>query len=676
DFEFAKKFGLEIKIVVAEQIGSRVEGARTRSAVRGVFIRDGKMLIEYEKWMREYLLPGGGIDEGETAAEALLREVREETGFLNVKIVKSLGEIEDNYFHQHTQDNVLSSDVGFVFEITDDASEERSPKEIEKIDFMWLPIPEAIEKLKSAPSFKHGVAFVERALGREALFDDVGVSVNSDFLNGLMTAEAKQKMIAWLEEQKSGARKITYKLRDWVFSRQRYWGEPIPLVHCDHCAEEKLQYVFIHGYEGSVKEVFIPWLKKELESRGHSVVALDLPNTSHPNVEEQVKFLLDNVSFTPNTVIVAHSLGTVVAQKLLPKLSTKIRKTILVDGFMEPKFVDHPRPIVEQSIDWNFDAAAVNAKTEELVLLADEAETVFSLEQHRRMAQFYKAPIQVVRSVEDHFCADVEPAILELATITGWNALPNSALPLTLPPVEKYEPTDNGESPLASIPEFVNTTCPRCGGAAKRETDTMPNWAGSSWYFLRYIDAHNDKEFAAADKLEYWMPVDLYNGGMEHTTLHLLYSRFWNKFMFDCGFVPTAEPYARRVSHGLIMAEDGTKMSKSKGNVVNPDEIVRAQGADTLRAYELFIGPFSEPAPWSENGVSGVRRFLDRVMRLPEKVAAEESEEVTRGLHKMLQHVTEDFDRMSFNTAIAQYMTFVNVVYGAGAITKDSMKIF
>ncbi len=507
-------------------------------------------------------------------------------------------------------------------------------------------------------------------------FVEEGVAVNSDFLNGLATSEAKTNMIAWLEEQKVGARKITYKLRDWVFSRQRYWGEPIPLVHCDSCAGEKLQYVFIHGFKGSVNTDFFPWLKIQMESRDHSVVALELPNADEPNVEEQVQFLLDNVTFTPNTVIVAHSLGTVVAQKLLPKLLVRVRKTVLIDGFMEPVFVDHSRPKVEQAVDWNFDIAGVNNATQELVLLADETESVFPLEQHRKMARAYKAAIQVVKPVEEHFCADIEPAILDLVTITGWNALPDSALPLTLPQVEKYEPTDNGESPLASISEFVNTTCPRCGGAATRETDTMPNWAGSSWYFLRYIDAHNDAEFAAAEKLKYWMPVDLYNGGMEHTTLHLLYSRFWNKFMFDCGFVPTSEPYARRVSHGLIMAEDGTKMSKSKGNVVNPDEIVAAQGADTLRMYELFIGPFSEPAPWSENGVSGVRRFLDRVMRLPEMIVEADSEEVLRTLHKTLKKVSEDIDRMSFNTAVAQHMTFVNSVYAAGGISRESLKTY
>ncbi len=258
----------------------------------------------------------------------------------------------------------------------------------------------------------------------------------------------------------------------------------------------------------------------------------------------------------------------------------------------------------------------------------------------------------------------------------GWVAVPDDQLPVVLPEVEKYQPTDTGESPLAAIEDWVNTECPSCGGPAKRETDTMPNWAGSSWYFLRYIDPHNDKAFADMDKLKYWMPIDLYNGGMEHTVLHLLYSRFWNKFLFDRGHVPVSEPYARRHSHGLILAEDGRKMSKSLGNVINPDEIVEKYGADTLRMYEMFIGPFEEPVPWSTNGLIGVRRFLDKVARLPDIVSDSEDEEVTRALHKVIKKVSEDIDKMRFNTAVAALMTFVNVVNKQGTITKESLTTF
>jgi len=269
-----------------------------------------------------------------------------------------------------------------------------------------------------------------------------------------------------------------------------------------------------------------------------------------------------------------------------------------------------------------------------------------------------------------------EPIPLVHCEVDGWVAVPIEQLPVVLPVVEKYQPSENGESPLASIESFVNTICPQCGGAAKRETDTMPNWAGSSWYFLRYADAHNDKEFASKEALKQWMPVDIYNGGMEHTTLHLLYSRFWNKFLFDRGHVPTSEPYARRLSHGLIMSEDGTKMSKSKGNVVNPDEIVNEHGADTLRMYEMFMGPFSEPVPWNTNGVIGVRRFLDKAMRMVEKVSDHEDAAVTKMLHKTIVKITDDIEGFGFNTAVAQFMMFVNVVQEKGSITKESLMTF
>ena len=269
-----------------------------------------------------------------------------------------------------------------------------------------------------------------------------------------------------------------------------------------------------------------------------------------------------------------------------------------------------------------------------------------------------------------------EPIPLVHCEEHGWVAVPVEQLPVRLPDVEKYEPTDTGESPLAAIPEFVNTNCPECGGVARRETDTMPNWAGSSWYFLRYLDANNSEAFASPEALKYWMPVDLYNGGMEHTTLHLLYSRFWNKFLFDRGHLPTSEPYARRHSHGLIMAEDGTKMSKSKGNVVNPDEIVQEHGADTLRVYELFMGPFEEPVPWSTNGVIGVRRFLEKTVRLAEKIVEVESPEVTRTLHQVIKKITDDIEGFRFNTAVAALMTFANTVQEHGGISKDSFALF
>jgi leucyl-tRNA synthetase len=269
-----------------------------------------------------------------------------------------------------------------------------------------------------------------------------------------------------------------------------------------------------------------------------------------------------------------------------------------------------------------------------------------------------------------------EPIPLMHCDKDGWVPVPEKDLPVELPDVDQYQPSDEGESPLADIEEWVNVTCPTCKGPARRETDTMPNWAGSSWYFLRYTDPKNKKAFASKEALNQWMPVDWYNGGMEHTTLHLLYSRFWNKFLFDRGHVPTSEPYAKRTSHGLVLAEDGSKMSKSKGNVVNPDEIVSQYGADALRAYILFMGPFSEPVPWSTNGLIGVRRFLERVNRLSEIISDKESEAVTRSLHKTIKKVGDDIEGLRFNTAVSAMMSFVNDVVEAGAITEETLLTF
>ena len=322
-----------------------------------------------------------------------------------------------------------------------------------------------------------------------------GIKVNSGMLDGLTVDEAKKKIISWLESEGKGHSKVNYKLRDWVFSRQRYWGEPIPIVHCDKC---------------------------------------------------------------------------------------------------------------------------------------------------------------------------------------GYVPIDESELPLRLPMVESYEPTDNGESPLAKMTDWLETTCPCCGGKAMRETDTMPQWAGSSWYFLRYMDPHNDKALASKEAIKYWSPVDWYNGGMEHTTLHLLYSRFWHKFLYDIGVVNTPEPYAKRTSHGMILGENGEKMSKSRGNVVNPDEIVDEYGADTLRLYEMFIGDFEKAAPWSQSSIRGCRRFIERYYNLQTILNDADGirPELESSFHKAIKKVSDDIENIKFNTAIATLMALINDITATGAITKEELRIF
>jgi len=332
---------------------------------------------------------------------------------------------------------------------------------------------------------------------QEEAFTDVaeGKMVNSGFLTGLTVKEAMEKVIEFLEKNGQGHKKVNYKLRDWVFSRQRYWGEPIPLVYCEEC---------------------------------------------------------------------------------------------------------------------------------------------------------------------------------------GWVPIPEKDLPLRLPEVENYEPTDNGESPLSKLDDWVNTTCPHCGKTAKRETDTMPQWAGSSWYFLRYMDAHNNNELVSKENIEYWGPIDWYNGGMEHTTLHLLYSRFWHKFLYDIGVVPTKEPYMKRTSHGMILGENGEKMSKSRGNVVNPDDLVEEFGADTFRTYEMFIGPFDQATPWSMDGVKGCYKFLTRVWNLQTMLSDENaySEELEKAMHKAIKKVSDDIEKMKFNTVVSTLMSLLNDFYKKTTVTKTELKTY
>ena len=345
---------------------------------------------------------------------------------------------------------------------------------------------------------KFGLPIVEVVLGgnvQEAAFTDcaTGTMTNSGFLDGLSVEEAKVKIVEWLHEQGKGEPKVNFKLRDWVFSRQRYWGEPIPLVHCEKC---------------------------------------------------------------------------------------------------------------------------------------------------------------------------------------GYVAIPESELPLRLPHTESYEQTDNGESPLAAMTDWVNTTCPHCGGPAKRETDTMPQWAGSSWYFLRYCDPKNNEAPASKEALDYWLPVDWYNGGMEHTTLHLLYSRFWHKFLYDIGVVGTPEPYAKRTSHGMILGENHEKMSKSRGNVVNPDDVIRDYGADTLRLYEMFIGDFEKSAPWNSDSIKGCKRFLERVWGLQEILTKSDAvrPELEGPVNRAIKKVTEDVETLKFNTAIAAMMTLLNEITDTGSVTRGELR--
>jgi len=482
DFKFAKKYGLKIKQVIApfftksensqDKLRSDKETVSRKTAYALVLNKKTNkfLCLDWGKFgWRSGII--GGLEEGENFRDAAIREVKEETGYINIKLIKELGgEQHNHFFAAHKDINRYGIGQGFLFELIDEQKKETNEEETKNHTTVWIDA-DKMESWLNLEAFKYMWQVYKTG---QNCFTGTGKIINSGELDGMDSEEAKKK----ITELADGEEKVTYKLKDWVFSRQRYWGEPIPVVHCEKC-------------------------------------------------------------------------GIV--------------------------------PIAEKD------------------------------------------------------------------------------LPVTLPKVKNYKPTETGESPLAAIEKWVNTKCPKCRGKAKRETDTMPNWAGSSWYYLRYADPKNSKEFASKKNLKYWTAVDWYNGGMEHTTLHLLYSRFWHKFLFDLKLVPTSEPYQKRTSHGMVLAEGGEKMSKSKGNVINPDEVVKNVGADTLRIYEMFMGPFDQSIAWETNNIAGSRRFLERVWKLQEKIGKVAStDNLTILLNKTIKKVSEDIEEMRFNTATSSLMILAN----------------
>lgn len=506
DFEFANKYNIPIKQVIAPSFAttSGPDAIRDdkptvkRRAVLGLvkhWEEDKYYLLNWEKF-NWHTMVIGGVEKDETDEEAVKREVCEETGYQNIKSVKKIDmETINQFFARHKDENRYGWYNCYLVELADDEYKKPDPKEVKNHSGSWLSKAEA-DKFINLPNHQY---YWQAYKEGEKAVTDYGILINSDKFNDLSSEDAKEKITSALKEKSDGDFSINFKLRDWIFSRQHYWGEPIPIIHCDEC---------------------------------------------------------------------------------------------------------------------------------------------------------------------------------------GMVPVPEDQLPVQLPDVENYEPTDTGESPLAKISDWVNTTCPNCGGKAKRETDTMPNWAGSSWYFLAYDMKVGSLESLVGSKnifsvkkkeLKYWQPVDIYNGGMEHTTLHLLYSRFWNKFLYDLGVAPTSEPYAKRIAHGIILGPDGRKMSKSFGNVINPDDIAGQYGADTLRAYIMFIGPYDQESAWSTAGVQGVYRFLKRVWKNQDLVSDhEDAKELLIKLNQTIAGVSEDLENFRMNTVISKLMEMNNTIEKIGHITKES----
>lgn len=564
----------------------------------------------------------------------------------------------------------------------------------------------------------------------EDVQEDGGKIINSGFLNGLDIHDATNKIMDYLEEKGLGKRVVNYKLRDWIFSRQRYWGEPIPVIHCQKCAEVKNKVILIHGLNGHVNENWFPWAKHELEKRGYAVLAPTLPNHTNPNIDDWAGALKDlDLSNNDNITIVAHSLGAPAAIKFIEEKGIKIHNLILVaptgkhqqninfDNIRKNDVEDVGIDAIKSFNATRFDWHRVKSLTLKTSLFLSNDDPYIPLSVEHDYAELN--PEVKVFNNKGHFNRRSNilalPELLHYfpAVFPGIIPVPEKDLPVMLPNLEKYEPTGTGESPLATVDKWVNVKCPVCGAAAKRETNTMPQWAGSCWYYLRYIDPANEKRFAKDDLLKEWLPVDIYMGGAEHAVLHLLYARFWHKFLYDIGQVPTLEPFQRLESVGIVLAKsykdqkgkyvhisdvlvDGDtafkkstgeiltseveKMSKSKGNVISPDDLLAKYGADVVRTYMMFLGPWGDMCSFDIAGLEGSSRFLKRVSDVVNRFASRgEPQELSKQKKIVAQSIikiTADIEKFRFNTAVSQLMILLNSLEKDDNVSKVELETF
>ncbi len=512
----------------------------------------------------------------------------------------------------------------------------------------------------------------------EELFTGVGENINSDFLNGLKTKEAKNKIISWLEEKQLGQKDIKYKLRDWSVSRQRFWGAPIPMIFSAKRRDKKYTYLFLHGWACDTEHAFWPWLKEKLETNGQTVIAPKLPNNRQPKSQEQLDYLLTNypqIKKADNLVIVARSFGGIIAYRLLEKLTNKAAKVVLVDVFHKPEFVDQNRVELIDSDTYEFNWAKIKQNSDEFVIIADKNFRTIAKEQFNYLQKQLDARLILTKPNFWHFGAEQEQIIYDEAIVSGFLPVPEKDLPVLLPDDVDFKPT--GESPLNYSQEFQKQAQKKYGEDWQYEPDTLDTFMCSSWYYYRYLDPHNDKEFASQQALK-WMPVDFYLGGPEHVNGHLLYSRFFTKVLYDRGYVDFDEPFLKHRHQGLILGEDNRKMSKRWGNSINPTDVVNEYGADTCRMYEMFMGPLEDDKPWDTNGVKGIRRFLERVYNLHQEIDIKDDniEDLNLILHQTIKGVTEDIENLKFNTAISKLMILINKVYKQKQLGLGQYKIF
>ncbi|PIZ94354.1 MAG: hypothetical protein COX81_03935 [Candidatus Magasanikbacteria bacterium CG_4_10_14_0_2_um_filter_37_12] len=698
DFEFAKKFGLPIREVVAKDIGDPLEGEEKSVGVYGLLERDGKVLVMYEKKNDLYRLPGGTQEENETDYETLKREFAEETGYINNMPGECKGQVGVHFLT--TKSKELKHYIRKIFSVQLKNEEKVALYGEDKdiYEYIWMTREEAVsafERNKTSNVYPHdtgeGLLVKYYFDGYDECVSEPGITINSDFLNGLTTEEAKTAIIDWLEKNGHGKRKVQYKLRDWSVSRQRFWGAPIPMLTSQKSIKSESQkfdelpdfVLNLHAWGSDPQSHFHPWISKELAEKHIVSITPLLPHPEHPKFNDWLEATQKELSKdTTNTVVTARSLSCWIALALAQTM--EFRKLVLVApstptkdwyiGFGREGWGDAEKEIAlaffgdkEDCLDFK----KIRKNVGEIVIYLSTNDPYIPCDATKKYFEKYIPEARIIierdaghfdiehgynifSSFLDEIMREVRPDL---------RPLPESDLPVILPDDVDFKPT--GQSPLTYSPSFQDGVEEKYGKGWKREVDTLDTFMCSSWYFFRYLDPHNEKEFASPEALKKWMPVDFYLGGPEHVNGHLLYARFFTKVLYDAGYIDFDEPFTVHRHQGLILGPDGRKMSKRWENVINPTDVVNEFGADTMRMYEMFMGPMEEDKPWDENGVKGIKRFLDRVWNLQDRLSdnAKLDLELDRKLHHTIQKVGDDLSKLGFNTAIAKLMELVNEFY-------------
>jgi leucyl-tRNA synthetase len=692
DWDFAKKYDLEIKeVVIPERIDKRnppVQGKQKveRKTVHVVVKNPKTDKVIILKWKKHpwTTFPMGGIENGEDIIEAAKREVMEETGYKNLINGKIIGgQVRAEYFAAHKDQNRVSFTSLVTFDLANEERNELSKEEDAVHEVTWKEFKEL-----NVVNMTHAEmdVWLDRLNNGVHAYTEEGVLINSGKFDGQNSHTSMKDITSFV-----GGKWVTkYKLRDWVFSRQRYWGEPIPVIHCSSCyfKENPTKVVILHGCPDSKEKHldnasrtydkhWIPWTKKELEKFGADVITPIMPEPWKPSYEAWKKEI-EKINIDENSILIGHSCGTAFWVRYLGETKKSVKALIMVAPWKEA-----PNENKRSFYDFEIDPSIKN-RIGHIYIFTSNDEYKSGKESARLYSEKIDAKVVELKNHGHYTFGDMGtahfPELLNLILSFNTKAVPvpENDLPVTLPKVKSYEPTGTGESPLAAIDKWVNVKCPKCKSLAKRETNTMPQWAGSSWYYLRYMDPKNKKQLVDPKKENYWAPVDMYVGGAEHATRHLIYARFWHKFLYDIGVVSTIEPFKRLQSVGLIMGEDGRKMSKRFGNVVNPDSIVETYGADTLRIYEMFMGPFADQISWNTSSMIGSRRFIERIYRFISNTDHSNIEnlEAKRQINKVIKKVTNDIEDMRFNTAISTLMICLNDLEKIQNVDLDSKKTY